>query len=45
MLSTVKPSELGKKGFESVLEFKNVPNEEKKDFGQAINTLKGWLCN
>ncbi len=33
---------LGKKGFlnQFFAEFKNVPNEEKKDFGQAINTLK-----
>jgi len=45
-----KPSEieafrieyLGKKGFlnQFFAEFKNVPNDEKKDFGQAINTLK-----
>jgi len=33
---------LGKKGLlnEFFAEFKNVPNEQKKDFGQAINTLK-----
>mgnify|MGYP003110771719 FL=1 len=33
---------LGKKGFlnQFFAEFKNVPNEEKKEFGQAINTLK-----
>ncbi|HSI68753.1 MAG TPA: phenylalanine--tRNA ligase subunit alpha [Gillisia sp.] len=33
---------LGKKGLlnKFFAEFKNVPNEEKKDFGQAINTLK-----
>ena len=33
---------LGRKGLISDLftEFKNVPNEQKKDFGQAINTLK-----
>ena len=33
---------LGKKGYlnQFFAEFKNVPNEEKKDFGQAINTLK-----
>tara|TARA_R100000935_G_scaffold58229_1_gene94478 strand:- start:2734 stop:3756 length:1023 start_codon:yes stop_codon:yes gene_type:complete len=33
---------LGKKGFlnQFFAEFKNVSNEEKKDFGQAINTLK-----
>jgi phenylalanyl-tRNA synthetase alpha chain len=33
---------LGKKGFlnQFFAEFKNVPNDEKKDFGQAINTLK-----
>ncbi|QED38538.1 phenylalanine--tRNA ligase subunit alpha [Antarcticibacterium arcticum] len=33
---------LGKKGFlnQFFAEFKNVPNDQKKDFGQAINTLK-----
>ncbi|UJH90271.1 phenylalanine--tRNA ligase subunit alpha [Antarcticibacterium sp. 1MA-6-2] len=33
---------LGKKGLlnQFFAEFKNVPNEQKKDFGQAINTLK-----
>lgn len=33
---------LGKKGLlnQFFSEFKNVPNEQKKDFGQAINTLK-----
>lgn len=33
---------LGKKGLlnEFFAEFKNVPNEEKKEFGQVINTLK-----
>ncbi len=33
---------LGKKGFlnQFFAEFKNVPNDEKKEFGQAINTLK-----
>lgn len=33
---------LGKKGIlnKFFAEFKNVPNEQKKDFGQAINTLK-----
>ena len=33
---------LGKKGLlnEYFAEFKNVPNEEKKEFGQVINTLK-----
>ncbi len=33
---------LGKKGLlnEFFAQFKNVPNEQKKDFGQAINTLK-----
>lgn len=33
---------LGKKGFLNhfFAEFKNVPNDQKKDFGQAINTLK-----
>ena len=33
---------LGKKGLlnEFFAEFKNVPNDQKKDFGQAINTLK-----
>lgn len=33
---------LGKKGIlnEYFAEFKNVPNEQKKDFGQAVNTLK-----
>lgn len=33
---------LGKKGFlnQFFAEFKNIPNEQKKDFGQAINTLK-----
>ncbi len=48
--SSVNPSEieafrieyLGKKGFlnQFFAEFKNVPNDQKKDFGQAINTLK-----
>lgn len=50
-----KPSEieafrieyLGKKGFlnQFFAEFKNVPNDEKKDFGQAINTLKNAATN
>ncbi|WP_203294864.1 phenylalanine--tRNA ligase subunit alpha [Luteirhabdus pelagi] len=33
---------LGKKGILNnfFAEFKNVPNEQKKDFGQAVNTLK-----
>jgi len=33
---------LGKKGLlnQFFAEFKNVPNDQKKDFGQAINTLK-----
>ena len=33
---------LGKKGFlnQFFAEFKNVPNDQKKEFGQAINTLK-----
>ena len=33
---------LGKKGFLNTFfaEFKNVPNEQKKEFGQIINTLK-----
>src|SRR6056297_3177696 len=33
---------LGKKGIlnQYFAEFKNVPNEQKKDFGQAVNTLK-----
>src|SRR5690606_18846745 len=33
---------LGKKGIlnEFFTEFKNVPNEQKKEFGQVINTLK-----
>jgi phenylalanyl-tRNA synthetase alpha chain len=33
---------LGKKGFlnQFFAEFKNVPNDQKKDFGQTINTLK-----
>ena len=33
---------LGKKGIlnEYFAEFKNVPNDQKKDFGQAVNTLK-----
>ncbi|WP_313112776.1 phenylalanine--tRNA ligase subunit alpha [Aequorivita sediminis] len=33
---------LGKKGFlnEFFAEFKNVPNEQKKEYGQIINTLK-----
>lgn len=33
---------LGKKGYlnQFFAEFKNVPNDQKKDFGQAINTLK-----
>lgn len=33
---------LGKKGFLNSFfaEFKNVPNEQKKEFGQVINTLK-----
>ena len=33
---------LGKKGIlnEYFAEFKNVPNEQKKDFGQAVNSLK-----
>ncbi len=33
---------LGKKGFlnQYFAEFKNVPNDQKKDFGQALNTLK-----
>ncbi|MFO7720047.1 MAG: phenylalanine--tRNA ligase subunit alpha [Gillisia sp.] len=33
---------LGKKGFlnQYFAEFKNVPNDQKKEFGQAINTLK-----
>ena len=33
---------LGKKGIlnQFFAEFRNVPNEEKKDFGQAVNTLK-----
>ena len=33
---------LGKKGLLNDLfaEFKNVPNDQKKEFGQAINTLK-----
>lgn len=48
--NSINPSEieafrieyLGKKGFlnQFFAEFKNVPNDQKKDFGQAINTLK-----
>ena len=36
---------LGKKGLVTDLfkEFKNVPNEEKKEFGQLLNQLKSLL--
>lgn len=38
---------LGKKGIlnQYFAEFKNVPNEQKKDFGQAVNTLKNAAQN
>lgn len=38
---------LGKKGIlnDFFAEFKNVPNEEKKEFGQAINSLKNAAQN
>ncbi len=41
-VETFRIEYLGKRGLlnEFFSEFKNVPNEEKKDFGQAINTLK-----
>ena len=41
-LETFRIKYLGKKGLlnEFFAEFKNVPNDQKKDFGQAINTLK-----
>jgi len=41
-LETFRIKYLGKKGLlnEFFAEFKNVPNDQKKDFGQSINTLK-----
>ena len=41
-LETFRIKYLGKKGLlnQFFAEFKNVPNDQKKDFGQAINTLK-----